>query len=105
MPPTPSPTLAPTIDQFCAQFDFGGIIDPNESSILEVAREDLQLSLMVSLFEVSGLDEIFRCPGTFQHSGASVCMMLKSEYISDAIFLPFCRQALSPPSCLLMRRS
>jgi len=59
----PSPTGAPTVNQFCIEFDFGGTVDPNEPNILEVARGDPELGIIVSLFEATDLDAIFDCPG------------------------------------------
>lgn len=58
--------LDPFFNHFCAQFDFGGgtILDSANSNILEVARENPELSVIVSLFEAADLDPIFECPGT-----------------------------------------
>lgn len=53
----------PTVDTFCIEFDFGGNVIPNEPNILEVAREDPELSVIVSLFEATDLDAIFECSG------------------------------------------
>ena len=62
VPPTSSPTSG-----FCNDFTFddrrrlqAGECSPN---ILDSATENLDLSLIVSLFQVAGLDEIFDCPG------------------------------------------
>lgn len=59
----PPPTVAPTIDPFCAEFDFGGDRDPTNPNILDVARENPDLSVIVSLFDYTGLNEVFDCPG------------------------------------------
>jgi len=59
----PAPTVSPTIDLFCAEFDFGGERDPNSPNILDVARENPDLSVIVSLFDSTGLNEVIACPG------------------------------------------
>jgi len=63
----PVPSSAPTVDVFCLDYDFGGTIDPNEPTIIELARENPDLSLIVALLEATGLDEIFRCPGAYEY--------------------------------------
>jgi len=59
--------LDPFFNPFCSQFDFGGgsVPDTNEPNILEVARQDPQLSVFVSLFELANLDPILACPGKY----------------------------------------
>lgn len=62
------PTSAP-ITSVCSQFDFTDDQTPQDGgedcspNVLEEAREDQNLSLIVSLFEVSGLEDIFNCAG------------------------------------------
>ena len=60
-----APTRAPIGAEFCDAFDFGGSPDPNSPNILEVASENPELSVIVSLIELTDLDPVFDCPGTF----------------------------------------
>ena len=59
----PAPTRTPAGAEFCDAFDFGGSPDPNSPNILEVAIQNPELSVIVSLIELTDLDAVFGCPG------------------------------------------
>ena len=59
-----APTRSPIGAEFCDAFDFGGSPDPSSPNILEAASENPELSVIVSLIELTDLDAVFGCPGT-----------------------------------------
>lgn len=58
---TEIPTASPTND--CSDYDFGGSSGSCKPNLLDAMKQDPTLSLVVSLFELSGLEHIFDCPG------------------------------------------